>query len=236
MTPPPRVVTICRLISYNKAEHRSRPNLLWSRFRGDDGGAPENELMIVRAMVDDLKGMKDSKGEPPLDKAAMEWIGRLWEIVEPFTRPAGSDTDFRIGPRNAYSTLAPFGPVYAPGSAEDTVRKVVRRWRVRSPLLGIIDVARFPQFLSTPRHRKLRSAGQRRVFAEQFLVPSKNPSEWRITGRAKVPLHVCDFSSFELPVIQILILDPWGPSSGGSSFLFEMIRKELRDAGVELYD
>jgi len=129
--------------------------------------------------------------------------------------------------RTAYSRMNPIGPLYVHCDHERTIRTIIRKWRVHYPLVALVDIARFPRFLATPPNRVAR-VGDQNPTAEQFLVPSPRPSEWHRNARAATPLHRCDFAAFELPVIQLVIFDPWGESSGGSSFLHQMLLRELQ--------
>ena len=197
--------------------------------------APKNELAAVGRMVAELEAMTDGSGRLVWTRMLLNGsadCGATWNLLsrcrEARQRPGNSHTK--------YTELAPIGPLYAHASDEGEIRRVIRRWRVHSPLLGIVDVARFPKFLSTPRHRVECSVGGADIFAEQFLVPGDRPSEWRTAKGATVPMHACDFGSFELPVVQIIILDPWGESAGGSAFLHQMLSRELKNANVDLYE
>ena len=243
-----RMPTALDIMSHEKKEEEvgdwrtlkadTAAELLWSLFPADENRASRNELAVVGTMVAELEGMQDPRdGCSFLDKTAIAWLKALWNILEPFTEtPGGEDKASWELARKQYAELAPVGPFYAPACDEDKIRKVIRRWRVHSPLLGIVDLARFPEFLATPRHRDASSIGQPNIMAEQFLVPGERPSEWRIAKNATVPLHDCDFGSFEMPVVQMLILDPWGRSAGGSEFLHQMLSRELRDVNVKLYE
>jgi len=211
--------------------------LLWSRFPADGQKAPKNELAAVGAMVVELERMTDGKDCSCLDSTAIEWLRRLWSYLEPFVDVSeGKETASGELARKKYAELAPIGPLYASASDEEKIRTVIRRWRVHSPLLGIVDLARFPRFLSTPMHRAEFWVGRQPIFAEQFLVPGERPSEWRTAKGATVPMHACDFGSFELPVVQIIFLDPWGASAGGSAFLHQMLTRELKSVNVDLHE
>jgi hypothetical protein len=179
-------------------------------------------------MVNDL-----TEGDiaPHLDQAAIEWIRQLWQHLKTFeTSPATGRPHIRDA-RSQFENLSPRGPLYIHNQHEQTLRAIARRWRVHSPLLGLIDLAPFPNFLATPKDR-WEKVGAEPFTAEHFLVPGEKPSEWRRRSRATTPLHRCDFRSFQLPVIQVLILDPFGDASGGGTFLYEMLRRELQSEGI----
>jgi len=92
---------------------------------------------------------------------------------------------------------------------------------------------RFPKFLATPKNRQRRLGGAVRT-AEHFLVPSVHPSEWHLKLRSTIPLHHCDFRAFEQPVLQLVVFDPWGESSGGSAFLHQMLRREFERQDIQI--
>jgi len=212
-----------------KAEKsRAAGDLLWELFSNPHPRtrmAPANELEGVEHMVVQLC---DSNGlGDHLDPAARDWLKQLWRHLEPFGTPAGPSQTLQ----RAFEALSPRGPLYVNRDHEGTLRKIARRFRVHYPLLGLIDIATFPRFLATPQDRWTK-IGNDHLAAEQFLVPGTHPNEWHRQGHATVPLHQCDFDTFERPITQVLILDPHGDASGGGAFLDEMFRRELQRQGI----
>lgn len=202
-------------------------NLLWKLYEKREAGT--TEIAGIRQMIDELKAFA------ALDRAAEEWLEQLWLHLAPFARTDGEHPTF--GPaQDCYSKLAPIGPLYIHNCHNIEVRRIIRSWRVHYPLATVVDLARFPKFLSTPNTRTVDGFGDNPAVAEQFLVPSVKPSEWRRNRAATVPLHNCDFSGFELPVIQMLILDPLGDASGGSSFVHQMLLRELRNKSISVFE
>ena len=198
--------------------------LLWQKF-APEKDPPKNELAGLNEMVADLRDKL-----PHLDDAAREWLNGLWSHLEKFVAAQSQPTMHQA--RNEYTQMAPIGPLYVHWKYEKKIREIVRIWRVHYPLVALVDVVRFPRFLATPRNRRAE-IGARKPVAEQFLVPSPKPSEWHRKSRATTPLCHCDFGSFEYPVLQIIIFDPWGESSGGSSFLHQMLLREFQRLNIE---
>jgi hypothetical protein len=209
------------------AKSKAAQDLLWTLFEPAQN-PPAGELAGLQAMVADLRELGEAG---VIDPAAVEWLAQLWKRLEVFIsdRPNPTLQDAR----KQYALMNPIGPLYVHSDHEDVIRKIVRNWRVHYPLVALVDVAKFPRFLATPGNRKIK-IGVNDSVAEQFLVPGTRPSEWHQKARATTPLHHCDFSSFELPVLQILIMDPWGEPSGGSSFLHEMLLRELQRQNIHL--
>jgi hypothetical protein len=211
--------------------------LLWNLFRSGGtnsrpGSSPLDELGGLEIMVDELI---EGDAKQYLDEAAQEWIKRLWWHLEAFQiKPPHCRPNIRDS-RRAFERLSPRGPLYMHRRHEKQLRDIARRWRVHYPLLGLLDLAPFPSFLATPRDRSETVGGKLSV-ADHFLVPGTNPNEWRRRARATTPLHQCDFEHLSYPVIQVLVLDPFGDSSGGAAFLDEMLRRELQQSGILHYE
>jgi hypothetical protein len=211
--------------------------LLWNLFQNlpksvqtemENITRPSNELDGLMEMTNEL-----TEGEIAvrLDEATIEWIERLWHHLKEFQEnTSGNEANIRDA-RRAFEKLSPRGPLYISKKYEKKLREIARLWRIHYPLLGIIDLAPFPNFLATPGDR-WEKIGKKSYAAEHFLVPGHHPNEWRKKSRATVPLHQCAFKDFEQRVIQVLVLDPFGESSGGGAFLDEMLRRELQRADI----
>lgn len=197
--------------------------LLWDMFMRLVNPA-QSELHAVGEMADELKQSAF------LDPAAKELVGAAWSSLKPFLAPISETPTLRVA-REQYLNLAPIGPLYSHVKHESQIRRICRLVRVHLPMVALIDIAKFPKFLSTPRHRAWRRSGDAAV-AEQFLVPGLNPSEWRRGRRATIPLSRCELARHEMPVIQILVVDPFGRGGGSSAFTYDMLRRQFRDAGV----
>jgi hypothetical protein len=198
--------------------------LLWDMFKRPSN-PPQSELHAVGEMVDELK-QSDF-----LDPTAKDSIDAAWSSLKPFLTPRSTTPTLRFA-REQYLQLAPIGPLYSHVKHEPQIRRICRLVRVHLPLVALIDIARFPKFLATPRHRAWTRSGDAAI-AEQFLVPGLNPSEWRRGGRATTPLSRCELARGEMPVIQILVVDPFGNAGGSSVFTYDMLRRQFRDAGVD---
>ncbi len=172
-----------------------------------------------------------------LDLAAKESIDQLkLHLTEFSVTPDPSSSASMKRPRDKLMELAPIGPFYIHWDHEKEVRHIVRQFRVHYPLLALIDISKFPKFLPIPKKRTISWLSDSRVTAEHFLVPGPSISEWYKNSPAATPLSLCDFSSFELPFLQLLIIDPWSGTSGGSSFIYQMFRKALKEKGIELWE
>jgi HD superfamily phosphohydrolase len=203
--------------------------LLWELFDGNS--PPMHELASVGMMVESL-------ASGPLDPAALEWLKHLWQHLRRFTEtPSAAPAHASLSlAHRVFAEMAPIGPLYVHQAHEDAIRQIARHWRVHYPLTAIIDIASFPRFLSTPRNRLEPVLGRRATVAEHFLVPGVHPSQWRRSQRATVPLHRCSFRAFETPALQVIILDPGGTASGGSSFVYDMFLRDLRSRNIEWYE
>ena len=211
--------------SLRAAKSETAGRLLWDKFARHEN-PPDRELAGLGEMVDELKTM------PHLDKAAVQWLEGLWEHLKQFVGRHQDQRPTMHDARTTYSRMNPIGPLYVHREHEKTIRTIIRKWRVHYPLVALVDVARFPKFLATPRNREAH-VGDQRPIAEHFLVPSPRPSEWHRKTRATTPLYHCDFASFEHPVIQLVVFDPWGESSGGSPFLHQMLLREFQMHNIQ---
>jgi HD superfamily phosphohydrolase len=197
--------------------------LMWEKFYGS--GEAKRELVGLKEMVSELKSLG------ALDGAAVVWLEGLWQQLERFMEP-GKPPSMQYA-REVYSNMNPIGPFYVHKRHDETIRKIIRLWRVHYPLVALVDVVRFPKFLSTPENRQKRLGGELRT-AEHFLVPSAHPNEWHRKLRATTPLHRCVFRAFEQPVLQLVVFDPWGEPSGGSPFLYQMLRREFERRDIQI--
>jgi hypothetical protein len=197
--------------------------LMWEKFYGS--GEAKRELAGLGEMVSELKALG------ALDGAAVVWLEGMWQHLDQFTK-TGKPPSMQYA-RKVYTDMNPIGPFYVHKRHEKTIRTIIRLWRVHYPLVALVDVVRFPKFLSTPENRQKRLGGELRT-AEHFLVPSVHPSEWHRKLRATTPLHRCDFRAFEQPVLQLIVFDPWGEPSGGSPFLYQMLRREFERRDIQI--
>jgi HD superfamily phosphohydrolase len=203
--------------------------LLWGMFSRENPA--EDELHAVKEMGEWLCESAF------LDETAKDWVREAWKKLSEFIEPKVKEhKPSLVLARKKYLEVAPIGPLYVHSSHEKDIRKIVRRIRVNYPLIGLIDIVRYPKFLSTPSLRVVDWISEKPVFSEHFLVPGRNPSEWRRNKAATTPLHLCDFGSFEMQALQILIIDPWGESSGGASFIYEILKREFRKANIQIYE
>ena len=200
---------------------------IWEVFR--DKGKTQNELVGLKHMANAICE------NDAIDDAAREWVKQLWTILARFEVDNSHESNVSEPSRRLslqiLGELQPFGPFFVHKNFEKILRKIVRNFRVHFPLLGLIDIAVFPDFLATPKIR-YKSIGASRATAEHFLVPGRTPTEWRRGRLASTPLHLCDFSGYQLPVMQVIIIDPWGSSSGGSAFIYEMLMREMQGSGI----
>jgi HD superfamily phosphohydrolase len=209
--------------SLRGAKSKIAGDLMWEMFFGS--GEPKRELAGLEEMVLQLKSLD------VLDEAAVVWLEGMWRHLAQFTNPEKQPSMQHA--RKVYSDMNPIGPFYVHQRHEKTIRTIIRLWRVHYPLVALVDVVRFPRFLSTPENRQKRFGGALRT-AEHFLVPSVHPTEWHRKLPATTPLHRCDFRAFEQPVLQLVVFDPWGEPSGGSPFLYQMLRREFEREGIEI--
>lgn len=208
------------------AKATAAATLLWGMFQTKSSGV-SREMEAVQEMVTDLTSSASS------DATAKDTIHQAWSILSVFRDAAPATRPTLRLARERYLQLRPIGPFYCHARHAATVRRICRLVRVHLPLVGLIDIAQFPRFLPTPTHRQWGRAGNPTT-AEQFLVPGVNPSEWRRRGYATTPLAKCELASFELPIVQVLVFDPFGNAGGSSAFTYDMVRRQLRDAGVDI--
>jgi HD superfamily phosphohydrolase len=135
--------------------------------------------------------------------------------------------------RKVYQELHLAGPFRVRHEQENQLREVAREVELLFPDKVLFAISKTPRFLSTADSRIYKSRGTTAV-GENVLVPSDRPSNWTMKAVARVPLHSCDFSSFDNPYVEVTLIDPWQGGQICGLYILDLFKRRCKERSIDL--
>jgi len=163
---------------------------------------------------------------PQQDKRAKEWFGKIRELFIKF-----EDDSSKGKLKELSSEMIVEEPIYFDRDETGELRKIARDLYVDYPCWVLIDIVKSPKFLPTPRSRRFKTQ-YREFICEQFLVPDEDINKWKKKSIARIPLHLCNFTSLEQKFAQVLVINTF-PGERRGEYIYDLFLERCRARGIE---
>jgi hypothetical protein len=207
---------------------RKAAEFLWNKLTG--AGHEAGEPKLARDMAEELSAWH--KGTS-LEDWYTDCASLLKRFLEPADKPEFDTFDVALGKKASWSSR-----MYIRRSDFDKAREIVRRLEYGSGPSALIDLAPLPPMLSYPSARRF-PRGNRRLHADCWAVPHKDPERWGKQWGRWVPLGKTALARQDREEnrwVQILVVSPRPDDRPALQYLEDRFRSACANDGIRIFD